>query len=133
MQRKGLEPFAAAIAAAALLGGCSPAAWLPSNDSVLQHSQAAIKSPIVVKPAKLTFTTTKTMKLSISEPGYEGAFKVTLADSKVARFKGRAKGPSSKLKVIAKSAGATVLTIADSQGHKVKIPVSVTTAVVVIH
>lgn len=133
MQRKGLGPLVWAIGAAALLGGCSPAAWLPSNDSALQDSQAAVKTPIVVKPSKLAFTSTKILKLSISESGYKGAFKVTIADSKVAGFKGRTKGPSSKLKVIAKAAGATVLTIADSQGHKVKVPVSVTTSVVVIN
>lgn len=133
MQRKGLGPLVWAIGAAALLGGCSPAGWLPSNDSVLQDSQAAAKTPIVVKPSKLAFTSTKILKLSISESGYKGAFKVTVADSKVAGFKGRTKGPSSKLKVIARGAGATVLTIADSQGHNVKVPVSVTTSVVVIN
>lgn len=78
MQRKVLGPFAAAIAAAALLG-----------DSVLQDSQTAAKPPIIVKPSKLT--------------------------------------------VIAKAAGGTELTIADSQGHTVKVPIGVTTAVVVIH
>lgn len=133
MQRKGLGPLVWAIAATTLLGGCSPAAWLPSNGSVLQDSHAAAKPRIVVKPSKLAFTSTKIIKLSVSESGYKGTFKVTVANSKVAGFKGRAKGPSTKLKVIAKAAGATVLTIADSQGNKVKVPVSVTTSVVVIH
>lgn len=132
MQRKVLGPFAAFVAAA-MLGGCSPAAWLPSNESVWQDSHAGAKTPIVVKPSKLAFTGARIAKVSISESGYKGNFKVTIGDAKVAGFKGRTKGPSSKLKVIARGAGATVLTIADSQGHKVKVPISVTTSVVVVN
>lgn len=132
MPVKVYAPFAAAVAAA-MLGGCSPAAWLPSNDSVLRDSLSAAKSPLVVKPSKLAFTSTKVLKLSVSEAGYKGAFKVTVANAKVAGIKGRVKGPSAKLKAIAKAAGATVLTITDSLGHKAKIPVSVTTSVVVIN
>jgi len=133
MQSKILGPCVAAIAAATF-GGCSPAAWLPSNASVLQDSarSGAAQSPIAVKPSKLAFTTSKQIKLVISEQGYKGAFDVSVANAKVAIFKGHPKGPSAKIKVVAKGAGATTLTVGDDKGHKVKVPISVTTAVVVI-
>jgi hypothetical protein len=125
----------AAVAVAAALAGCGPAASLPPAASAAAPPAASAKAAhaaVTVKPAKLDFTTSRKLELKITESGYSGGFKLSIANGKIARETGTAKGPESKVRVIAEAAGATTLTVADALHHSVRIPISVTTAVVVV-
>jgi hypothetical protein len=131
------------LALAMLPAGCGPT--LPTAIRAFggaQQSATAMKaaagpakpSPIVVKPTKLNFTATPTLSLAISESGYKGKFAIVSASTKIAKpLKASVKGPSANVPVKAIAAGATTITVSDTNHQKVHVPVSVTSAVVIVN
>ena len=135
MNIRSYPSIVGAIAFAVLMTGCGralPAATGTSFAGFGATVPAAKGGGLNVTPAKLTFTTSKTLTLSISESGYKGTFKIANSGPKIVKIQATAKGPSAKVKARALSAGAAVITVSDSNGNKKKVPVSVTTGVVVI-
>ncbi len=136
-----LRPKSAApLALAVLVTACGR--MLPASSGQPLQGAADARAPqkttvgkLTVSPAKLEFTSSRKLTLSISETGYDGAFKIADAASNVAGVsKTSAKGPGpAKITVTAKVAGAGSITVTDSHGGKAKIPFSVTTTVVVVH
>lgn len=131
------------LALAMLPAGCGPT--LPAAVGAVGGAQqpamatksAAVPakaSPIVVKPTKLNFTATPTLSLTVSESGYKGKFSIVSASTKIAKpLKASVKGPSGKVPVKAIAAGATTITVSDTNHQKVHVPVSVTSAVVIVN
>jgi len=134
--------YAALLAFAALATACAGAIPPPSSGAgTLPVAPARAAAPqknsekLTVLPSKLDFTTSKKLTLTVSETNYTGSF--TIADSsssivKVSKTSATGPGPV-KITVTAKSAGAATITVSDKKGGKAKIPVSVTSAVVIVN
>ena len=134
MHRKFVTLGAAAIVLSVVTSACggtlTPAATGPS--AVAPEVFVAKGAALSVTPPKLSFTTSKTLVMKIDEAGYRGAFKIVNSAPKVVKAPASAKGPAASVKVESLAAGSATITVSDSKGNEKKIPVSVTTGVVVV-
>jgi len=84
-------------------------------------------------PSKLNFTTTPSMKLTVSEKKYTGKFTLSVSPSNLVKLSpSSAKGPSAKITVTASNAGTGSISISDQNGGKAIVPVTVTQGVIII-
>jgi hypothetical protein len=80
----------------------------------------------------LNFATAPTMKLTLSEKGYKGKFKLKVSPSHLIKITGAGKGPAAKYTVTALNAGSGKILVTDDQGGKRSVPFSVTQGVIII-
>ncbi len=138
MMRRAISLVHAIGAAATIaLAGCArdlPAAGPPAAATARTATAGAASGALLVTPAKLNFTTKAALVLTIREGRYHGAFTVAVKSAKVVGIPTRplhGPGPVA-LRVLAKSAGTTIVIVRDALRHAVKVPVTVTTGVVVV-
>lgn len=125
----------AAVTAIAALAACSNGQPMPAASEI--GSQPSIvdqaSGKLTVNPTKLNFTTTPTLKLTISEKGYTGKFVLTLSPAGIVTIKpASGKGPSLKAILTAVAAGKATLTAKDANGHSKAVPITVTQGVIII-
>lgn len=106
---------------------------VPLAPGLAGSPSAAPVHPLNVLPKKLAFTTTRKLKLRISERKYRGKFAITVTPAGIVRISSRhPKGPDARVIVTAQSAGAAVIVVRDDAGGLVPIQVRVTQGVIVI-
>ena len=128
-----------AVGLAAMIASCGRA-LIPGGSNTLAPLPASVAlrpggSGLVVTPSKLAFTTKSRLVLTVSENGYHGKFTVVSGSSKVAKVSQSTLGGPGPVHdtVTAVGPGSTTITVSDSNHHKKIVPVSVTTAIVIIN
>lgn len=122
------------FAVAVGLAACSVPGGSGAPSTGMAPAARAGASTLSVSPAKLNFTVTPKLVLTISEKGYTGKFTLTLAQAGLVKLSATsAKGPGpAKVSVTAKNAGTTTLVVADANGNSKKVAVTVTQGVIII-
>ena len=122
---------AAAVVALAACAGQNSTPSVSGQFAAAQPLAATVK--ITASPAKLNFTTSPTIKLTISETNYKGTFKLAMNPTGIVKLsKSTVKGPKATIKVTALNAGKTTITVTDQNSVKKTIPVTVTQGVIII-
>jgi len=123
------------VTAIVALAACSNGQSMPLASGTGSQPSVVAEAigKLTVNPTKLNFTTTPTLKLTVSEKGYTGKFTLKLSPAGIVKIKpATGKGPSLKVTLTAVAAGKATLTAKDAAGHTKAVPITVTQGVVII-
>jgi hypothetical protein len=133
-----IVPACASVLALALsgCGGSQPSA-LPGAGGMVQNAASApltsSPGPLKASPKKLNFSTSPTMKLTVSESKYTGKFKISISPAHLIGISSKSpKGPNAKLTVTAQHAGSGKISVSDDHGGTKNVPFTVTQGVIII-
>jgi hypothetical protein len=130
--RRAAEVAAAGMLVALVACSSNSGTILPSNVSTSFVEVSALKSPIELSDAALSLLGTgkeSTQQVTVSEPGYKGAFAEKSTCAKIATAAPKSgKGPSLKVSVTGVDAGACAITFSDKAKHSAKLSIFDTTA-----
>jgi hypothetical protein len=126
----------APLLAALALGACSglQSGAVPAAGAAPAGERAPLASPgaLKVSPAKLNFTTSKELKILVSEVNYTGRFELSVSPRIVKLSAHKIVGPKARIHVTAATAGIGSITITDDHGGRKRVPVTVTQGVIII-
>jgi hypothetical protein len=120
---------------AAAISSCAGQRDIPGSVSVAAPQNAANKATgkPTVSPKKLDFTTTPTLKLTVTEKGYSGNFTFSSSPKGIVKVHpSKGKGPSVSVEVTAVSAGSATLIVSDDHKGSATVAVTVSQAVIII-